>query len=249
MKLYKVIILFTFISSTYLSSRPAELIDPQMIARQKEQREKAEKTGYGDIEIDQLHKQIAELLPRIKDAFEKPSKDGAHADENKDNGPDGSHLIKLRLGFGEYIKSISERYLYNSEVLLHTNEEGSQLIKVEMIFTRVNNLGEKLNEERRTLINPSPNFSEDAKQADRNDDFILIFAEKTSINLDDLNEKGGFEEKKRFILKDLSDFSLKQNIVETYKKYLRRGYKELDDKIYRRELARRHKVRQMLEIH
>jgi hypothetical protein len=48
-----------------------KIIDPQVLAQQEEQKKRADESGYGDIEIDNLHREIAMLAPRAAPRMKK----------------------------------------------------------------------------------------------------------------------------------------------------------------------------------
>lgn len=236
------ILLSSFIGfTTTLLVKPVE--DPQVIAQREKMQKKAEETGYADIEIDNLHKKITTLLPKLNSVVKKD-------EEKKEN------KIIIPIASGESVKSISKRYLYDGYLYLYLNSENTQLEKVIIRFTRMMPLGQSFKEERRELINPSPQFYEDDK-IDGNDDLSIIYYEFT-LKKEEMNNyihakeigtnDDQFEEADRIVLKDIPYFDKKIAMVETYKTWLRKATKKLERKVTDIEMHNRVKIQHIMNL-
>ena len=160
---------FTFFSMIFLpvSTQGKSRLDPQTIAQTKARQEGAEKTGYASYEVDSLHRMLEDILPFLEYKIEK--------DEN------GDSRFVLPISSGETIKGISEKYIYNGVVYLYVDSGGKKLKKVIFDFVRMNPIGSKFKEEKRQIINPTPFFNQDPSMIDRNDDIILTYFEKETV--------------------------------------------------------------------
>ncbi len=208
-----------------------EIVDPEILAAQKEQQKKAEEAGYGDIEIDHIHRDLAILATTLKGKIE--SAEITNGGEQPD--------IYFQIAAGESIKAISERYVYDGYIKIFLAGE-NKIGKIEFEFTRTNPLGATYKEERRILVNPSPNFSDNgAEQIDRNDDMTLTYFEKTK-------PEAGFEKIYETNVKDIPFFDKRVRVVETYKKYIRRARYTMTNKSRDLNLSERVKIQHMLEF-
>lgn len=217
-----------------------KIVDPQILAQQEEIQRLAEEAGYGDIEIDLLHKEISDLLGELylpKLAYSDPEQDRPW-----DLNPKQGEPIVLQIAQGESIKAISERYIYDGDLYLTADSNG-KLQKVEFQFRRTNPIGYRYKVERRDLINPTPGFSEnpDTEEIDRNEDIKLIYYEMK-------DQETEFRKIAEFTLKDVRYFDKKMMIIEAYKKYLRRAKKRLEKSVYDRKLREKIRVRHMLSF-
>jgi len=221
--------------------KPVE--DPQIIAQREKMQQKAEETGYGDIEIDNLHRRVADLLPKL----------GEIVTQNKDKN---ENVLILPIAYGESVKSISERYLYDGYMYLYTDSEKKKLEKVVIRFTRMMPLGFEFKEERRDMINPTPVFHEDSK-IDSNDDISIIYYEFTLTDeqLADKesprtqsDDENRFKERDKILLKELPFFDKKIALVETYKTWLRRATTKLERKVVDLEMKERVRVQHIMDL-
>ena len=217
-----------------------KIVDPQIIAQQEEIQKLARESGYGDIEIDMLHRDISKLIGELlvpKLAYDDPEQDRPW----DLNVKPGEEFI-LKIAQGESIKAISERYIYDGDLYLQADNAG-KLQKVEFRFTRTNPLGYRYKEERRDLVNPSPNFTpeENPDTVDRNDDITLTYYEMK-------DEQTEFKKISEFTLKDIQYFDKQMMIIDAYKKYLRRARKRLEQSVYDRKLREKIRVRHMLSF-
>lgn len=214
-----------------------KILDPQILAQQEEAQKKAEATGYGDIELDVLHREITEQLKKLATYPEK-------GEVFKKGAGDEANLV-LPIAFGESIKSISERYRYNGTC--HIWFDGEKINKIMLRFTRNNLLGIQFIEEQRDIINPTPFFkaetatTKEIPELDRNDDMLIVYWERR-------DQKKPFEKITEFTLPQIRYFEKRMNLIETYKKYLRRTRKYLDRKIYDLDLSQRVQVQYLLEM-
>ncbi len=208
-----------------------EIVDPEILAAQKDQQKKAEEAGYADIEIDHIHKDLATLTTALKGRLKRAEVN------NGGEQPD----IYFQIAAGESIKAISERYVYDGYIKIYLAGE-NKIGKIEFQFTRTNPLGATYKEERRILVNPSPNFSDNLpNQIDRNDDMTITYFEKTK-------PEAGFEKIYETNVKDIPFFDKRVRLVETYKKYIRRARYTMTNKSKDLNLSERVKIQHMLEF-
>lgn len=232
---FRGIFLVILVTSNLWSQR---IIDPQILAQQEEAQKRATETGYGDIELDVLHREITEQLKVLATYPEKGEILRQNASSEEAN-------LVLPIAFGESIKSISERYRYNGTC--HIWFDGEKINKIMLRFTRNNLLGIEFLEEQRDIINPTPYFkaevtsSKEIPELDRNDDMILVYWERR-------DQKKPFEKVKEFTLPQIRYFEKRVGLLEAYKKYLRRTKKYLERKIYDLDLAQRVQVQYLLEM-
>jgi hypothetical protein len=216
-----------------------KIIDPQVIAQQEEQRRRAEETGYADIEIDNLHREIAMLAPKAAQRMKK----------TEDGG------LALEIASGESIKTISERYLYNGMIVIYPagDEKSPKLSKVKLVFERTNPFGKEYKREKREVLNPTPLFYDNPEQkdgqksepkVDRNDDMQLIYYESEF----DERQQETFREKEKVELKTIVFYEKKMDFVETYKKYLRRTAKSLRYTVESIEISQKKRLRDLLQL-
>ncbi|MBV6494883.1 MAG: hypothetical protein LDLANPLL_02920 [Turneriella sp.] len=217
-----------------------KIIDPQVIAQQEEAKRRAEETGYGDIEIDNLHREIAILLPKAAPRMKKEA-DGA---------------LSLEIASGESIKTISLRYLYDGRIFLYTSGDAKtpKLDKVKLVFERTNPFGKEYKREKREVINSTPLFFDNTEskemanksepKVDRNDDMTLIYYESQF----DARGQESFQEKEKIELKTISFYDKKMDFVETYKKYLRRTVKSLLYTVESIEITQKKHLRDLFEL-
>ena len=147
--------------------------DPQVIAQQEEQKKRADDSGYADIEIDNLHREIAMLAPKAAPRMTK----------EQDGG------LSLEVASGESIKTISLRYLYNGRIVLYPTGDAKapKLTKIKLVFERTNPFGKEYKREKREVLNSTPLFFDNPEQkegaarvepkVDRNDDMVLTYYE------------------------------------------------------------------------
>ena len=202
-------------------------LDPQYRKRIELQEKRMEETGYADIEFDNIHRKITKLLPRLQKLIEKDEK--------------GNFYFKIPIAFGESIKGVGERYIYNGEALLYTNRNGTTLNRVIFSFWRASPVGHVYKEEKRELINPTPRFDPEGKKIDSNTDWILVYYERE-------DEKAPFVEKWRTIFKDIPFFDKKKALLETYKKYLRKTLFYLTRKVADEDLKLRRNISHFMDF-
>lgn len=217
-----------------------KIIDPQILAQQEEQRKRADDSGYADIEIDNLHREIALLAPQAAPRMKKEADGG----------------LLLEIASGESIKTISERYLYNGVIVLYPagDAKAPKLTKVRMVFERTNPFGKEYKREKREVLNPTPLFFDNPEQkdpnqkvepkVDRNDDMLLTYFESEF----DARQQESFKEKEKVELKTIPYYDKKFDFVETYKKYLRRTVKSLRFTVESIDISRKKKLRDLFEL-
>jgi hypothetical protein len=217
-----------------------KIIDPQILQQQEEQKKKADDSGYGDIEIDNLHREIAALAPKAAPRMLK----------EQDGG------LSLEVASGESIKTISLRYLYNGRIVLYPSGDAKapKLTKVKLVFERTNPFGKEYKREKREVINATPLFYDNPEQkdanqrnepkVDRNDDIQVTYFES------EFDDRGveTFKEKEKVELKTIPFYEKKVDFVETYKKYLRRTAKSLRFTVESIEITQKKKLRDLFEL-
>jgi len=216
-----------------------KIIDPQVLAQQEEQRKRADDSGYADIEIDNLHREIAMLAPQAAPRMKK-----------EDGG------LSLEIASGESVKTISERYIYNGKIILYTegDTKAPKLKQVKLVFERTNPFGKEYKREKREVLNRTPWFfdnpeSKDPKQkaepkVDRNDDIEVVYFESEF----DERLQETYKEKEKVELKTIPYYDKKVDFVETYKKYLRRTAKSLRFTVDSIDISRKKKLRDLFEL-
>lgn len=217
-----------------------KIIDPQILAQQEEQKKRADESGYGDIEIDNLHREIAMLAPKAAPRMAK----------EQDGG------LSLEVASGESIKTISLRYLYNGRIVLYPSGDAKapKLTKIKLVFERTNPFGKEYKREKREVLNNTPLFFDNPEQkdanqkvdpkVDRNDDMVLTYYES------EFDQRGQetFKEKEKVELKTIPFYEKKIDFVETYKKYLRRTAKSLRFTVEAIEITQKKKLRDLFEL-
>lgn len=224
-----------------------KIIDPQILAQQEEQKKKADDTGYADIEIDNLHRDIASSVRRILDL--EPL-DRQRMKKEADGG------VSLEIASGESIKTISLRYLYNGTIILYPTGDAKapKLAKIKLVFERTNPFGKEYKREKREVTNPTPVFFDNPEQkegqqrvepkVDRNDDIQVIYFESQF----DTRGVESFKEMQKVELKTIPFYEKKVDFVETYKKYLRRTAKALRFTLESMEISQKKKLRDLFEL-
>ena len=224
-----------------------KIIDPQILAQQEEQKKKADDTGYADIEIDNLHRDIATSVRRILD-YE--ATDRTRLKKESDGG------VSLEIASGESIKTISLRYLYNGTIILYPagDAKAPKLSKVKLVFERTNPFGKEYKREKREVTNPTPSFFDNPPEkegqlraepkVDRNDDIQVIYFESQF----DARGAETFKEMQKVELKTIPFYEKKIDFVETYKKYLRRTAKALRFTLESMEITQKKKLRDLFEL-
>ncbi len=224
-----------------------KIIDPQILAQQEEQKKKADDTGYADIEIDNLHRDIASSVRRILDL--EPL-DRQRMKKEAEGG------VSLEIASGESIKTISLRYLYNGTIILYPTGDAKapKLAKIKLVFERTNPFGKEYKREKREVTNPTPVFFDNPEQkegqqrvepkVDRNDDIQVIYFESQF----DARGVESFKEMQKVELKTIPFYEKKVDFVETYKKYLRRTAKALRFTLESMEISQKKKLRDLFEL-
>jgi len=224
-----------------------KIIDPQILAQQEEQKKKADDSGYADIEIDNLHREVAQSVRRILDLS---ATDRPRLKKEADGG------YSLEIASGESIKTISLRYLYNGTIILYPSGDAKKpsLSKIKLVFERTNPFGKEYKREKREVLNPTPLFFDNPEQkdpgqraepkVDRNDDMVLTYFES------EFDQRGqeSFKEKEKIELKTIPFYEKKFDFVETYKKYLRRTAKTLRFTVESIEISQKKKLRDLFEL-
>ena len=222
------VLFVALVSLNTLFSRSDDFFEAYIKRNKELQKRETEKSGFGNAEVDYLHRSIEKKLHLLMKKLER-----------NDNG---EYHYLIPIASGEYIKTVSTRYLYSGAAYFYTDQEGKKLKKVVLSLVRLNPLGQVYLEEKREVINETPFFYPTPKTLDRNDDIILIYSEKDSEGESD------FEEKYRYSLKDIQYFDKKISLLNSYIQYLRQALKNIDKEIYAMKLAERKKIQHLLEF-
>ena len=185
-----------------------------------------ETTGYGDYELDLVHKKIALLLPKLKDRIEKDSA--------------GEERIKLEITTGESVHGNGDQYLVHGYAYLYPGAEEGKLKKIVMEYIRTSANGATYKNEKRELINPTPDFLGENK-VDSNNDIILTLS--TAVN-----GKGEFKKIRETTFASIDRHDRKVKLLQAYKNYLRRTIQALELNITDIELAKVTELMYMLEF-
>lgn len=197
--------------------------DQQVLWFQKKLNQQMEKSGFADARIDSLHEKIKKALPTLKPLV-------------KDE--DGETKISILVANGETMEFPRRLFLYSVYVDLFTNAEASSLDKIKMRFMKIE-VSDKFNTEVRVIENPTPQFTEELKTLDRNDDLILSYYE---LALDEnTNETVQFPEQpsekfnliKNLKFTEISDFDKRMLLVNAYTEYLAK----LEQQVSRKEAS------------
>ena len=222
-------------------------LSPLLIDQKEEQKKKADDTGYADIEIDNLHRDIASSVRRILDL--EPL-DRQRMKKEAEGG------VSLEIASGESIKTISLRYLYNGTIILYPTGDAKapKLAKIKLVFERTNPFGKEYKREKREVTNPTPSFFDNPEQkegqqraepkVDRNDDIQVVYFESQF----DTRGVESFKEMQKVELKTIPFYEKKVDFVETYKKYLRRTAKALRFTLESMEISQKKKLRDLFEL-
>lgn len=233
-RLLFVALITVLIGGVSVSLLAQQIVDPEKLAQQAEQERLAAESGYGDIEIDNLHRELAAVAAQLKGYYQSEVE---IQETELGEKPD----IVLPIAFGESIKAIDERYIYDGDIRIFLTAD-DKLAKVEFAFVRTNPLGTEYKEEKRTLTNPTPNYAADGeKTIDRNDDYVIIYYEKT-------DPDKGFEKVREMNTMSIPFFDKRIRLIETYKKYTRRALRLMEKKSTDLDLHQRVQIQHMLEF-
>ncbi|MDH4262215.1 MAG: hypothetical protein OEV78_04120 [Spirochaetia bacterium] len=205
---------------------PQARLDHNVQTIQNELISSYESTGYGDYELDLIHKKIALLIPKLKDKMEK--------DEN------GEERLKIEVTAGETIHSNGDRFLVYGQAYIYPSSEAGKLNKIIMEYVRQTASGYTYSREKRELINPSPGFNGE-KSIDSNNDIILTYYFSTGENVP-------FKKVNETTFSNIQRHDKKMKLIKAYKDYLRKTLQALEWNLTNIELAKVMDLLYMLEF-
>ncbi|MDH4200791.1 MAG: hypothetical protein OEV66_10470 [Spirochaetia bacterium] len=186
-----------------------------------------EDTGYGDVEIDMLHKKIALLLPKLTDMMETDSS--------------GEKRLKLEVSRGESFKDPAVHYVITGSAYLYPGADNTlKKVVIEYIRETTNSPTYKI--EKREMINPAPLFSGDNKM-DANTDIILRFSQSLT-GMQDLDKA----KSKEIIFDSIQRHDHRMRVLNTYRQYLRKTLEALEKRVMSIELDKRMDMLNMIDI-
>lgn len=189
-------------------------LSPAVKAVQEDLVQHYEDIGYGDYEIDLLHRKIGLLLPKLSNFIE--------TDEN------GEKFVKITVTMGQSKRTTGENYLINGYARLYPGAENT-LKKLEVTYLRQNTVGDKFQVEKRVLINPTPNFLGNNKVDSNMDISLSLYLTQKTDN--------DFKLIREVTFKDIDLHHRKKRLLDSYKQYLRKTLKALERQIRFIELS------------
>lgn len=127
--------------------------------------ETVRKSGFTDIEIDNLHASIAGNILKINGLLgnetykkalryieDEPRVASKFLFQDKEN----KQYLELDLGLGQSFADYPKTYLYQSRIYIYPGTDGQSLEKIILQFKRTNAKGEVFIREMRRLVNNSP---------------------------------------------------------------------------------------------
>jgi len=211
---------------TAVETYSQEGLKPSVKMLQTQLTKNYENIGYGDYELDEMHRKLGLLVPGLKSRMIKD-----------DNGED---CIKLEITSGESVKSDGSHYLISGFAYLYPASENGKLKKIVMEYFRQNASGVTYKVEKRQLANPSPDFRGD-NTVDSNDDIMLSYYETT-------NSSNGFNKIRETKFNDIDRHDRKIKLISAYKNYLRKTVFALERNITDIELSKVTELLYMLEF-
>jgi hypothetical protein len=205
MKKFFLVLIFSGLATGIFSQ---EGLTPAVKAVQEDLIQHYVDTGYGDYEIDLLHKKIALLIPKLKNFIETDS--------------NGEKFLKITITEGQSERPTGERYLINGYSHIYPGEN-QNLKKVELNYIRQNASGNKFQREKRTLVNPTPEFLGE-NQVDSNMDI------KITLFLTEKNETD-FKLIREVTIQGIDRHDRKKKLLDSYKQYLRKTLNALERRI------------------
>lgn len=240
-------------ASSYEEARVQRLIDS------------VRKNGFGDYEIDSLHKRIGENLGAIK-GFTDKGYDKQNAKYLEDvvqkDIPDlfkvdsaGKKYLEFELERGESFADYPKTYLFNARVYVFIADDLS-LEKVIIQYIRTNSRGENFIREMRRVINPTPKPALVAANgevvADDNSDITLEYYTSNDGQSNWPNEP---------ILANPPGLSIKLNekenpipyfkqryVLEKYRRAIKQVDQAVAKRLYLLELDRKRMISKMVEF-
>lgn len=218
---------FTGISLTLIfsiSHAQESPFSPEVQYAQDKLIEARSSTGYGDAEIDDLHRRIGEILPKLNNII-------------TNNGQE--RKVRLAITSGQSYRLTGEQYIITGYADVYIRPDNT-LEKVVLIYERLNAIGNTYLAEKRELLNPTPNYHTNG-QIDANDDLILVYSESKGPN-----EK--FKQLAEIKFDNIDRHRNRTQILRAYKQYLRKTITALDTILRNRETSKRAQIKYMLEF-
>lgn len=184
------------------------MANPYDMAQRKKREFEIEKNGFSDVEIDYLHRDIASMYYQILPDLTENHGFSVRLNEN---------TMVMPLSFGEIIKGLSDRYLYNAETHITIDPESKTLKNIMVRFDRTASTGTRFTEERRELTNPTPFYSKEldtTEKFDTNTDIYLDYYEQNK-------PQGSFKKVATLGFEEIGMFDKKEKMKNQYKVYLR----------------------------
>ena len=227
--------------------------------------ESERKAGFADIEIDNLHRSIADSIRGIRRLVDLgvdkqatlylPEIPATEVDIFKQD-KDGKTYIEFDLPQGQSFVDWPKVYIYNGIGFIYPSEDYSKIEKIILMFRRVNADGFVYIKEMRRLINPSPNFyfsrEDGTTEIDSNSDIILEYYQSfTSNTIWPDSPHQPFEPNVTMVLNKEDaplPYEKQKLIMSQYKKILRTVDKSMVRKLRGLELDQRRMVTKMLDF-
>lgn len=221
LKLYlKYLIALLALAWGFHAAFTAGRLTPEAALAQQQLEDAIAQVGYGDSEIDELHRKISALVPRLSQT-EGMIQDGK---------------IQLTLRSGQSIKVTGENYIVNGVSELFV--AGDSLEKIVMTFERTNTMGDLFRVEKREMTNPTPGFGD---ELDTNEDIAIVYYEMT-------DPEQGFVKVSEALFQEILLHEIKTSVLRTYKQYLRVTLSALEQKISDREKEESARTLEMIEF-
>jgi len=179
-------------------------------------------SGYGDAEVDDLHKKIESMLPLLNDEMKIVS------DSNK---------IVLNVGSGESFRVTGERYIFTGIAEIY--KTGNKLDKIVLIYERLNADSDYYKMEKRILTNSTPLYVDGS--IDKNDDLMIAYEEKTSVN-------GDYKPVSEYNFSNIDMHEFRMQLFNSYKQYLRKTAASLDESIQSYNTRKRFNIIKIAEF-
>ncbi len=227
--------------------------------------ETVRKSGFTDIEVDNLHASIAGNILKINNLLgnetykkalryieDEPREAGKFLFQDKEN----KQYLQLDLGLGQSFADYPKTYLYQSKIYIYPGTDGKSLEKIILQFKRTNAKGEVFIREMRRLINHSPKgptFLGDGKRTPNNNSEILLEF-FSSHDTDFLWPDNPIQPVPASVTTKLNDvtnplpYNKQKQIILQYKRYLRKVDKMVSLKLHTMELDQKMMISKMLEF-
>ncbi len=141
---------------------PAQQSEKDRNIVEREAAEKARKIGFGDLEVDNLHGQIARKLtkllayPTFKQDYPKLKRSHLDFMVGEDREKKTYYRVRLRAGNSFSVEQFPVRYIFRAHCFLYPTADGKGLEKIIFQFYRINFSGTSYVRELRRMIHPNP---------------------------------------------------------------------------------------------